>query len=200
MTCKIVSLAAFDADLSEEDDAEVLPAADGSGIAARSAARAQQAAMRRASLEQASALAPVVARPALFMEFELPVVPFPKSTWFIVARGDKGHEQLEFRVCLSVLPGAIQLLPNCSPVFKRAPLANSTAETCLRPSSLTDRRSKVVASPQATSNSSRRKSRVPGSALGALSLDTGSPQRWQVCPRKVVNAPGQGEKPRMRLN
>src|SRR5690242_21869160 len=107
----------------------------------------------------------------------------------------------------------LQTRPNCSPGCSRAPLANSEALICLRPSSLTDCKRKNVALPQETNQPIFAPMRVPGALLAAAKVvlersslrrsevsDTGLAQMRQVCPRKVVLAQGQRAKPRTRLS
>src|SRR6516164_4181404 len=87
--------------------------------------------------------------------------------------------------------------PKRSADLRRAPLANSEALTCLRPSSLTDCKRKTLALPQATNQSPFPPNRVPGtprtaakegltSAGKGASFTAGSPQRWQVWPRNLL--------------
>src|SRR5256885_8438204 len=96
--------------------------------------------------------------------------------------------------------------PKRSVLVNRAPCANSAAETFLRPSTLTAARRNTVVLPQVTYKSFPSDNNAPGgfcfpreSAAATNVLDTGSPQTWQVLPRKDVLAPGQGAKPRLRL-
>src|SRR5215472_1772651 len=92
--------------------------------------------------------------------------------------------------------------PKCSPGCSLAPLANSDADTCLRPSSFTNVSRNAVEAPQATHTAPLAWVSVPGLPATVFSLsvlDTGSPRRWQSWPRKLVYEPGQGVKPRIRL-
>src|SRR5258708_24150814 len=99
-----------------------------------------------------------------------------------------------------------QLSPKRSPLFNRAPFAKSVALTGLRPSTLTSPSRKTVVSPHQINNSFFSVNKVAGTPppapLGkptAPSLDTGSAQTWQLCPRNVVYTPGHRPNPRILL-
>src|SRR6266478_6968267 len=133
----------------------------------------------------------------IVMNYSLPVQLYPKG----LADPDEVElvEVDNTRVCLSGPLGAIQAFSKRSRSVNRAPLANSTAEICLRPSTLTERRRNKVAWPQAIRIWESSRKMVPGALTLSARKENGSAQRWQVCPRKEVYAPGQGAKPRMRL-
>src|SRR5882724_1150775 len=166
-------------------------AARADGAVESCAARAKQAATRRNSAARERRFPRVREDSKMFMKNELPVMRSLKEC-------PKASQWRKKRVCLRGTLRANYRCPKRSPDLSRAPFANSSAETRLRPSSWTARRLKRVAPPQTISNSSPSRSKVPGGASRFL-LDTGSAQRWQEFPRKTLWDPGQGVKPRMRL-
>src|SRR5258706_2638117 len=137
------------------------------------------------------------ARRMIFMNYSLPVQRYPKG----LAEPDEVElfEVDNTRVCLSGPLGAIQAFLKRSRSVNRAPFANSTAEICLRPSTLTEISRNKLAWPQAIRIWVSSREIVPGALPVSVRRENGSAQIWQVCPRKEVYAPGQGAKPRMRL-
>src|SRR6267143_5497503 len=172
-------------------------AADKIGVKESRSASRQQAAMRKSSRACRSSFRWAGRNRMIFMNYSLPVQRYPN--------GFDGPDEFELvevndkRVCLSVPLGAIQALSKRSRSVNRAPFANSCAEISLRPSSLTERRRNKVAWPQAIKIWESSRKMVPGALTLSARKENGSAQRWQVCPRKEVYAPGQGAKPRMRL-
>src|SRR6266404_2147465 len=137
------------------------------------------------------------ARRMIVMNYSLPVQRYPKG----LANPDEVElfEVDNTRVCPSGPLGAIQAFSKRSRSVNREPLANSTAEICLRPSTLTEIRRNKVAWPQAIRSWVSSRKIVPGAPPVRVRRENGSAEIWQVCPRKEVYAPGQGVKARMRL-
>src|SRR5260221_82542 len=126
----------------------------------------------------------------IFMNCSLPVQRYPKGLWTLMKSSYLKWNNR--KVCLSVPLGAIQALSKRSRSVNLAPLANSTAEICLRPSSLTDSSRNKVAWPQAIKIWVSSRKMVPGAPPVRVRRENGSAQRWQVCSRKEGYAPGQG--------
>ena len=152
------------------------------GIPASCATTIQQAAARSNFVPRNRTVPRFTEDSEFFMDGELPLPrPIEESQFSSAWRN--------CQVCPSGLRRANHVSPKRSLLFSRAPFANSAAETCLRPSSLTARTRKTVASPHQTKSSFFSKCRVPGPSapapLGKLalpSLDTTSPRTWQFCP------------------
>src|SRR5262249_15862786 len=84
------------------------------------------------------------------------------------------------RVCTMVSRGAIQSSPKCSPLAIRAPLTNSFALTCLRPSILTYNTRRRLPAPQATRNSFSSQTKAPARSSVRPSSG-GATCNWQFC-------------------
>src|SRR5712691_13105696 len=177
------SLAVFAAAV---EDAPLSPAALARGMPASCATRNQHAAARSSSFPRKPTFPRFLEDSNVVMKGELPVPLLMKEC--LTASNEHRN-----RVCPTGLLRAIHVLPKRSPAFNRAPLANSEAETCLRPSTFTATTRKTVASPHMTNNSFFSPDKVPGATPvpcagrpAPTPLDTGSTKTWHVCPRKVV--------------